>query len=139
MYYGERVGDDADLFVSYKWAEMKYGTAAVEEDYIAVVDPGSCAAGDGFFGFDVDGCFVGEGKGRVGGHDFDGAAVGTLEEAVGGQLIKVPADGDAGDVEGCGQVFDRCFAGCSQLLKYRLFSFLKIHLIRLFLNKFDQK
>ena len=138
MNYGERVSDHANLFIFYKGAKVKDGAAAVEEDDVTVVDSGGGAAGDGFFCFDIDGCFVGKRKGRVGSSNFDSAAVGTLEESVGGQLIKISSDGDLRDFEPCRQFFDIRFAGIGQSLEYRLFSFLKVHMIRLFLNKNDQ-
>jgi hypothetical protein len=84
MEDGERVGDHADLFVFYERAEVKNGTSAVKEDDVAVVNAGGGAAGDGFFCFDVDRGFVGERKGRVRWGDFDGAAMGPAEEAIGG-------------------------------------------------------
>jgi hypothetical protein len=65
--------------------------------------------------------------------------MGTLEEAIGGQLIEVSSDSDLRDPECCRQFPDIRFAGVGQSLEYGLFSFLKIHMIRLFLNKTDQK
>jgi len=54
-------------------------------------------------------------------------------------MVEVSPDGDLGDPEDCCQLLDICFAGFGQSFEYRLFSFLKIHVIHLFLNKIDQK
>ena len=109
------------------------------ENDVAVVDAGGGAPRDSFFCFDVDSGFVGERKGWIGWGDLDGAAMGALEEAVGGQLIEVPSDSDLRNLEGGCHLFDLCFAGVGEGLEYRLFSFLKIHVIHLFLNIIDQK
>jgi hypothetical protein len=53
-------------------------------------------------------------------------------------LIEVSSDSDLRDFQGDGHRFDLCLAGFGQRSEYGLFSFLKIHVIRLFLSKIDQ-
>lgn len=117
---------------------MKNCAAAIEEDDVPVVDARGGAAGDGFFCFDVRGRFDSKRKGRVRWCYFYSAAVGALKEAIDGQLIEVSSDSDLRDFQGDGHRFDLCLAGFGQRSEYGLFSFLKIHVIRLFLSKIDQ-